>query len=97
MNSSYQVSHKAGGQITFIAPRRLPHVGDIYRFTVHCNTLANVSYQPGDTLEIIGRTVDAPHGLTSSLGNLRVKCKYFTSVWTNIEMAIAEGILVLES
>jgi len=81
----------------FPAPDRLPQAGDIYEFAVPVHTLARVSYNVGDLVKIVGRTDFAPHHRTSSLGNLIVCCKHFPngSVWTNIELAIAEGNLKL--
>jgi hypothetical protein len=77
------------------APDRLPQVGDVYKFEYPIWTLAQVTYDVGDTLEIVARTTAAPHHRTSSLGNLTVRCKYMTSVWTNIELMIANGWLKL--
>jgi hypothetical protein len=79
----------------FYAPDRLPQPGDVYEFMFPVRPLANVQYRVGDTLEIVSRTMVAPHHRTSSLGNLYVRCKYMTSVWTNVELAIAEGNLKL--
>jgi len=79
----------------FPAPDRLPSQGDVYEFVTTIYTLGNVCYDVGDTLEIIGRTTEAPHHRTSSLGNLHVRGKYCISIWTNIELAIASGWLKL--
>lgn len=78
-------------------PDRAVEPGDIYEFTRHATSLAGVSYVPGDTLEMLDRTAKAPHHRTSSLGNLIVKCKHGTSVWTCIEWLVAEGTLKLKS
>jgi len=78
-------------------PNRAVELGDIYEFTRHATSLAGVSYVPGDTLEMLDRTAKAPHHRTSSLGNLIVRCKHGTSVWTCIEWLVAEGILKLKS
>jgi hypothetical protein len=84
---------KVSGQLP--APERLPQPGDVYEFTKTVLTLANVRYGCGDRLEIIERTNEIPHYRLSSLGNLRVKCKFFTSVWTNIEAIVERGSLRL--
>lgn len=76
-------------------PKRLPRKGDVYEFVHPAQTPRGV-YSPGDRLEILGRTTESPHGLTSSLGNIEAKCKHAdSSVWTNIEWAIAEKKLRL--
>ena len=77
-------------------PERLPQPGDVYEFTLPINTAGNCSYNIGDTLTILERTSEAPHLRLSSLGNLRVQCKYHVSVWTNIEWMIADGHLKLK-
>jgi len=95
---NYTVTYDDGkvrGSAEFPAPDRLPQPGDVYEFMFPVRTLANVQYRVGDTLEIVARTTVAPHHRTSSLGNLYVRCKYMTSVWTNVELAIAEGNLKL--
>ncbi len=51
------------------------------------------SYNVGDELALIERTQEAPHHILCSLGNWVVECKYETSIWSNIEWAIKEGIL----
>ena len=79
----------------FDCPDRLPEPGDVYEFTTPIWTLADVVYDVGDTLEIISRTTCVPHHRTSSLGNLLVRGKFGTSVWTNIELSIASGWLKL--
>lgn len=81
----------------FSAPDRLPQPGDIYELTVPIYTLAGECYNVGDLMKIVERTNFAPHHRTSSLGNLIVCCKHFPngSVWTNIELMIAEGKLRL--
>jgi hypothetical protein len=81
----------------FQVPDRLPQAGDVYEFTETVRTLANQAYNVGDRVEIVERTMDKPHYRLSSLGNLRVKCPYFTSVWTELDNAIAEGRLRLVS
>jgi hypothetical protein len=78
------------------APERLPQPGDVYVFTCPAITLAGVSYNIGDKLEIIERTTEAPHFRRSSLGNIVVRCKHFISVWTNIEWMIVMGRIILQ-
>ena len=76
-------------------PKVLPELGQVIKFKQACTTLASVSYNPGDSLILIGRTPATPHNRQSSLGNWLVKCKHFVSVWTNIEWGMADGLLVL--
>ena len=95
---TYTISYEKNGFVeTSKAPRpkRLPRKGDVYEFVHSAQTPRGV-YSPGDKLEILGRTTESPHGLTSSLGNIKAKCKHAdSSVWTNIEWAIAEKKLRL--
>jgi len=51
------------------------------------------SYNVGDELHLMCRTQEAPHHILCSLGNWVVKCKYQVSIWSNVEWALAEGIL----
>lgn len=76
-------------------PDRALQAGDVYRVVTPFRTFASVTYEPGDQLEIIERTDEAPHGRRSSLGNLRVRCKHFESVWTCFEPMILDGSVVL--
>lgn len=75
-------------------PDRLPVPGDTYEFTRPNWTLANKTYNVGDRLEVIERTTEH-HNFINSLGNLRCKCKHFTSVWSGIEELVRNGDLVL--
>lgn len=99
--NTYTITYHAPGSASVSGeaptPERAVEPGDIYEFTEQATTLASVSYTTGDTLEMLDRTAKAPHHLTSSLGNLVVRCKHGTSVWTNIEWLVAEGILKLKS
>lgn len=74
-------------------PDVLPTPGQEITFKMACRTLAGNHYQSGDNLILIGRTATAPHDVSSSLGNWLVRCKYFTSVWSNIEWGLAKGWL----
>lgn len=78
------------------APERDVQPGDIYEFTREYATLAGVTYYIGDQLEILDGTTQAPHGRVSSQ-NFVVKCKHFTSVWSEIPWAISEGKLIFVS
>jgi len=78
------------------APERDVIPGDIYEFTREYSTLAGVIYNVGDQVEILDRTTQAPHRRASSQ-NFVVKCKHFTSVWSNIPWAVAEGRLIFVS
>ena len=84
---------KVSGQLN--CPERLPQAGDVYVATRHFYTLGDISYHPGDTFEILDRTSKTPHHRLSSLGNLVIRCKSKTSVWTNFEACVAEGWLEL--
>lgn len=53
-------------------------------------------YRKGDILELVERTESAPFGVKCSLGNWVVKCPNFTSVWSNIEWAMIDGLLELQ-
>jgi hypothetical protein len=76
-------------------PERLPQCGDVYEVVHSFYTLGRVSYEPGDRFTVLERTGFVPHHRTSSLGNLLVRCKTHTSVWTNFDSAIADGWLKL--
>lgn len=95
---TYTVSYEKNGfteSTKAPRPKRLPRKGDVYEFVYPAHTPRG-AYNPGDRLEILGRTNEAPHGLTSSLGNVEAKCKHAdSSVWTNIEWAIARNSLRL--
>jgi len=58
-------------------------------------TLGDRVYFHGDFLFLVKRTEESPFGYTSSLGNWLVECPFTTSVWTNIENMVAEGVLAL--
>lgn len=75
-------------------PDRLPHYGDVYVWT-HPNKTLGGEYCVGDRMEVLERTSDAPFHRTSSLGNLKIRCKHGVSVWTEFEAAIASGSLKL--
>ena len=50
-------------------------------------------YREGDHLNLIRRTMSAPHGYLSNLGNWEVECSQTISVWSSIESMVAEGTL----
>jgi len=72
---------------------RIPEAGDVLIALKSFYALSGSQYNPGDTFELLERTQDAPFHILNSLGNLRVKCKDRTSVWSNIELAMSEGLL----
>lgn len=76
---------------SFPLPERLPMPGDEYAVTREFWTLANIHYRAGDRFTVLERTHFAPHHRVSSLGNLLIRCKQMTSVWTNFDSAVAEG------
>ncbi len=99
MQKTYTVTYDDGKNFPvsgdFLCPEQLPEAGEKYEFTRHVCTMANCMYGPGDQLKLMDKTIKAPHNRMSSLGNWIVQCKYMTSVWTNIEVSIAEGTLKL--
>ena len=86
-----------GGQsATFPRPEILPMPGQTLVVRKLFSTPAMHVYHLYDELELVRRTASAPHGSVSSLGNWVVKDLYLESVWTNIEMMIAEGIVEIK-
>jgi len=81
------------GSSEFPRPECLPQAGDVLVVEKPLVTQAGYFYQVGSRLRLIERTQDAPFGLLSSLGNWVVECPFQKSVWTNIELMIAEGTL----
>lgn len=79
----------------FDVPERLPQMGDVYAWTRASLTVGGNSYDPSDRMMVLGRTNEAPHFRTSSLGNLLVQTKYSVSVWTCFEACVASGALKL--
>jgi hypothetical protein len=93
----YTVTYNDGsviGSRPFLMPDRLPHYGDVYVWTVPGRTLGG-EYSVGDRMEVLERTTDAPFHRTSSLGNLKIRCKHGVSIWTEFESAIVSGSLKL--
>ena len=79
-------------------PERMPKPGDVYEFKFHVRTIGSDMYVPGDTIELIEKTHDAPQGYLCSAGNCRVKSKYGTSVWSSIQHLIHwENIALISS
>ena len=76
------------------SPKRLCAPGEIYVCTKPFLTLANKVYTPGDLFVVVERTWESPYGWYSSLGNLKIKCKYMTSVWGGFEAMIIDGYFV---
>jgi hypothetical protein len=83
----------AYGSSEFPLPETLPQAGDVLVVEKTFKTPAGYIYQVGTRLRLIERTQDAPFGMLSSLGNWVVECPFQKSVWTNIELMIAEGTL----
>lgn len=94
----YKVEYDDGAkhfEMEFREPARVPQCGDVYRLTFPISTLAKVSYKAGDLFTVLERTGFAPHHRTSSLGNLLIKCKHMTSVWTEFDHGVATGMFKL--
>ncbi len=92
--SSYTVDIEEQGSkltITLAQPERLPEPGDVYETTMPFGTLAKVSYNIGDRFEVLERTRLTRHGRVSSIGNLLIKCRHRTSVWTEFDAGVATG------
>lgn len=85
--------HKSMGW--FDVPDHLPQCGEVYEWTRPARTLGGSRYAKGDRMTVLERTGHSPHHRTSSLGNLLVRGKDHTSVWTCFEDCIADGSLKL--
>lgn len=96
MNQVYTVTYFGEkGNTTGQLPRpdELPEPNTILQVQRQFYTLSGNVYKPGDKLILIKRTNKTPHNRLSSLGNWEVQCPFGTTVWTNIEYAMAEGYL----
>ena len=82
---------KLKGEAEFDAPDRLPQCGDVYEWTRPGRTMGGYAYDKGDRMTVLERTGHVPHYRTSSLGNLLVRGKHHTSVWTCFEASIVDG------
>jgi hypothetical protein len=78
-------------------PEILPNPGDTLVVKVPFVTMAGFTYNVGDEMLLLERTMESPYGRLSSLMNWKVKCPYFTSVWTGIEAMLAEGEIAVAS
>lgn len=76
-------------------PNRQAEVGDVYVFTITVNTPSGGEYRPGDFLEILQETEEAPFGLLNSQGNYLCRTKLGDSVWSSIQAMLAGEYLVL--
>lgn len=81
--------------------KNIPEAGKVFVVKKPFSTLAEVSYETGDTLELIELTGMAPFGFQSKLCNWIVRCKHFCppqkeTVWSGIYFMIESGILVEE-
>jgi hypothetical protein len=86
----YEV-HCGDFTLAFPKPDRLPEPGDVYETTISFTTLAQVDYNIGDRFEVLERTSMTRHGRHSSIGNLLIKCRHRTSVWTEFDAGVASG------
>lgn len=82
-----------GVSAQFGTPTVLPQPGEVLVANFPFVALSGSHYEVGDRFELLHRTNDAPHGRLSSLGNWLVRCKDRVSVWTNIEMAMYNGLI----
>ena len=96
--TTFTIDNDGGVSKKFTVDIRLPEAGDLYRINNVFRTIAKCEYSEGDTLEIICRTQER-YNLINSLGNLKVKCKFFPaySFWTGIELMIESKQLTLTS
>jgi len=95
---TYNVIYEEGPDTVNIPhelPERLPQCGDVYEWALPTSTLGGHMYRPGDLMTVLERTGHTPHHRTSALGNLLVRDKQHTSVWTSFEHCIAIGYLKL--
>lgn len=76
----------------FRPPDVMPKAGDVLVCTEDIWTPA-AQYLEGDELQLLYETDDHPWELLCSLGNWVVKCKYQTSVWSNIQIGLSVGVL----
>lgn len=81
------------GKLEFEVPEPRPKPGEVYEWTISVRTIGGVDYVPGDIVELLELTYEAPHGYHCSVGNWRVRCKTGVSVWTTIEDSISTGRL----
>lgn len=86
---------KERGTIDFDNPERFAQPGDVYEVVKKFTTLAPVTYEAGDRLTVLERTNFTPYHRKSSLGNLLIRCKAGTSVWSCFDHFVAEGWLKL--
>jgi hypothetical protein len=94
VSGSYVITYDDGRVVlraAFVRPDRVPQAGDVYEATQPGATIAPAQYVAGDTFEIMERTHFAPHHRKSELGNLIVRCKHMTSVWTEFDDGVACG------
>jgi hypothetical protein len=76
----------------------IPQSGDVYEVIRAFSTLAGVSYDLGDHMELIEPTGQSPYGHQSKICNWVVKCKYWTppqpqTVWSMIWYLIDQGFI----
>ena len=79
-------------------PKRRPRPGDVYKCVFNIfDGWHKKYYEPGDTIEAIGQTNEAPHGYKCSAGNWKVKTKHGEFVWADFEHLITADHITLAS
>lgn len=78
--------------------RNVPEAGKVFVIKRPFRTVAGVSYERGDTLELIEPTGQDPFGYGRGMPAWVVKCKHFSppdkrSIWTGIWLMADEGII----
>ena len=91
----YKIFYKDEPGLSVPSVKYVLQPGQRLTFNMTACTLARNTYSAGDEVELIERTLEAPHDRVSSLGNWKVKCQFQTSVWTNIEWGLSDGIFRL--
>jgi hypothetical protein len=87
----YEIHMEGSMPLDVPRPEKLPEAGDILIVEKAFMTPGDQIYKIGDEIHLMERTVDAPYGKLSSLGNWRAISKFGVSVWSNIEWSLAEG------
>lgn len=78
--------------------KNVPEAGKTFVVVESFSTMAGVSYEPGDTLELIEPTGQNPFGFRTHLPVWIVKCKHFSppdqrSIWTSIWYMAERGMI----
>ena len=69
-------------------------IGDRLMFQEAGHTLGGEMFARGETIEVVGRTDEAPYHRITTEGNLLIRGKGRVSVWGNIEWLLADRHLV---